>query len=113
MAIGTLASRGTGLLRTLVQSYALGAAALANAYNNANTLPNVVYNLVIGGILTSVIVPLLVTAARRDRDRGEAYDQRMFTLVTFALLALTIVATLPPRRWSTCTRARSAARTCT
>ena len=53
-----------------------------------------VYNLVIGGILTSVIVPLLVTAARRDRDRGEAYDQRMFTLVTFALLALTVVATL-------------------
>ena len=83
MAIGTLASRGTGLLRTLVQSYALGAFALANAYNNANTLPNAVYNLVIGGILTSVIVPLLVNAARRDPDRGEAYDQRMFTLVTW------------------------------
>jgi len=94
MAIGTLASRGTGMLRTLVQAFALGAAGLSIAYNNANTLPNVVYNLVIGGILTSVIVPLLVTAARRHRDRGEAYDQRMFTLVTFALLALTIIATL-------------------
>ncbi len=93
MALGTLASRGTGLLRTLVQAYALGALALANAYNNANTLPNAVYNLVIGGILTSVIVPLLVNAARRDEDRGEAYNQRMFTLVTFALLALTVVAT--------------------
>jgi putative peptidoglycan lipid II flippase len=94
MAIGTLASRGTGFLRTLVQAYALGAAALSVAYNNANTLPNVVYNLVIGGILTSVIVPLLVSAAKRDRDRGEAYDQRMFTLITFALLGLTIIATL-------------------
>jgi putative peptidoglycan lipid II flippase len=94
MAIGTLASRGTGMLRTLVQAYALGAAGLSIAYNNANTLPNVVYNLVIGGILTSVIVPLLVTAARRHQDRGEAYDQRMFTLVTLALLALTIIATL-------------------
>jgi putative peptidoglycan lipid II flippase len=94
MAIGTLASRGTGLLRTLVQAFTLGDAALASAYNNANTLPNVVYNLVIGGILTSVIVPLLVSASKRDRDRGEAYDQRMFTLVTFALLALTIIATL-------------------
>jgi putative peptidoglycan lipid II flippase len=93
MALGTLASRGTGLLRTLVQAYALGALALANAYNNANTLPNAVYNLVIGGILTSVIVPLLVNAAKRDEDRGEAYNQRMFTLVTFALLALTVVAT--------------------
>jgi putative peptidoglycan lipid II flippase len=94
MAVGTLASRGTGLLRTLIQAYALGAAALSVAYNNANTLPNVVYNLVIGGILTSVIVPLLVSAAKRDRDRGRAYDQRMFTLVTFALLGLTIIATL-------------------
>jgi putative peptidoglycan lipid II flippase len=94
MAIGTLASRGSGLLRTLVQAYALGAFTLSVAYNNANTLPNVVYNLVIGGILTSVIVPLLVSAAKRDHDRGDAYDQRMFTLVTFALLGLTIVATL-------------------
>jgi putative peptidoglycan lipid II flippase len=93
MAIGTLASRGSGLLRTLVQAYALGAFALANAYNNANTLPNAVYNLVIGGILTSVIVPLLVNAAKRDTDRGEAYDQRMFTLVTVSLLVLTVVAT--------------------
>ncbi|HUZ26090.1 MAG TPA: murein biosynthesis integral membrane protein MurJ [Streptosporangiaceae bacterium] len=93
MAVGTLASRGSGLLRTLVQAYALGAFALANAYNNANTLPNAVYNLVIGGILASVIVPLLVNAAKRDADRGEAYDQRMFTLVTVALLVLTVVAT--------------------
>ena len=54
MAVGTLVSRVTGFLRTAVFGYALGAAALANAYNNANTLPNVVYNLALGGILTSV-----------------------------------------------------------
>ena len=72
----------TGLLRTLAQAYALGAVALADAYNVANSLPNAVYNLMLGGILTSVIVPLLVNAAARDTDRGEAYDQRMFTLLT-------------------------------
>ncbi|MGO9140081.1 MAG: murein biosynthesis integral membrane protein MurJ, partial [Streptosporangiaceae bacterium] len=94
MAVGTLASRLSGLLRTLVQSAALGAVTLSEAYNNANTLPNVVYNLVLGGILTSVIVPLLVNAAKRDRARSEAYDQRMFTLITFSLLAITVVATL-------------------
>ena len=43
----------------------------------------------LGGILTSVVVPLLVSAAKRDADRGEAYDQRMFTLVTLALVGLT------------------------
>ena len=82
MALGTLASRLTGMLRTVVLVTALGAYALANAYNVANTLPNTVYNLAIGGILTSVIVPLLVSAAKRDTDRGELYSQRMFTLVT-------------------------------
>src|SRR6202046_910243 len=94
MAVGTLASRGTGMLRTLVQAYALGAVSLADAYNVANTLPNAVYNLMLGGILTSVIVPLLVSAACRDADRGEGYDQRMFTMLTLALLAITITGTL-------------------
>jgi putative peptidoglycan lipid II flippase len=94
MAIGTLASRVTGFLRTAVFGYALGAGTLADAYNNANTLPNVVYNLALGGILTSVVVPLLVNASKRDADRGEAYDQRMFTLGAVALGGITLVATL-------------------
>src|SRR6266581_507048 len=94
MALGTLASRVTGFLRTAVFGYALGAATLADAYNNANTLPNVVYNLALGGILTSVVVPLLVSAAKRDADRGEAYDQRIFTLGALALGGITLVATL-------------------
>ena len=94
MALGTLASRGTGFLRTLMLVYALGVVGVANSYNNANTLPNAVYDLMLGGILTSVVVPLLVAAAKRDADRGEAYDQRMFTLATIALAVLTVVATL-------------------
>jgi len=94
MALGTIASRGTGFLRTLVLAYVLGVAAVSNAYYNANTLPNAVYDLMLGGILTSVVVPLLVNAAKRDADGGEAYDQRMFTLATMALAALTLVATL-------------------
>lgn len=93
MALGTLASRVTGLLRQLVLVAAIGQLALANSYNFANTLPNTVYNLAIGGILTSVIVPLLVNAAKRDSDRGEKYDQRLFTLVTAFLFVLTLVAT--------------------
>ena len=66
---------------------------MANSYNNANTLPNAVYDLMLGGILSAVVVPLLVSAAKRNTDRGEAYSQRMFTLVTIALFGLTLVAT--------------------
>src|SRR5580698_6008206 len=94
MAIGTIASRFTGFLRSAILIYAIGTHDLGNAYNLANTLPNIVYNLALGGILTSVVVPLLVNAAKRDSDRGEAYDQRIFTLGVMALAGITLVATL-------------------
>ncbi|MBO0836150.1 MAG: murein biosynthesis integral membrane protein MurJ, partial [Actinobacteria bacterium] len=94
MAVGTLGSRLTGFLRTIAQSYALGAGGIGAAYVLSNTMPNVVYNLAIGGILTSVIVPLIVSAAQRDGRRGGyGYEQRLVTLVTLALAAVTILAT--------------------
>jgi putative peptidoglycan lipid II flippase len=94
MALGTMVSRVTGFVRNAVLIYAIGTQLLGDAYNLANTLPNIVYNLALGGILTSVVVPLLVNAAKRDRDRGEAYDQRIFTLGVMALGGITLVATL-------------------
>jgi putative peptidoglycan lipid II flippase len=94
MAIGTIASRGTGFMRTFVLAAVLGTSHLADAYNNSNTLPNTVYFLMLGGIFTSVVVPLLVRAAKNDPDRGEAYAERIFTLAAIALLIVTVVATL-------------------
>ena len=91
MALGTLASRVTGFLRTFVLVAALGTAALADAYNNSNTLPNTVYFLMLGGIFTSVVVPMLVRAAKEDPDRGEAYAERIFTLGVISLLIVTVV----------------------
>jgi putative peptidoglycan lipid II flippase len=93
MALGTIGSRFTGFLRTAVLLYAIGTHGLGDSYNVANNLPNAVYNLALGGILTSVVVPLLVNAAKQNRDGGEAYDQRIFTLGVLALGAITVVAT--------------------
>ena len=93
MALGTIASRFTGFVRTAVLLYAIGTQSLGDAYNVANTVPNAVYNLALGGILTSVVVPLLVRAARHNSDGGEAYDQRIFTLGVFALGGITLLAT--------------------
>ena len=93
MALGTIGSRLTGFLRTAVLLYAIGTQGLGDAYNVANNLPNAVYNLALGGILTSVVVPLLVKAAKHNRDGGEAYDQRIFTLGVLALGAITAAAT--------------------
>jgi putative peptidoglycan lipid II flippase len=94
MALGTIASRGTGFLRTLVLVVALGGAQLADAYNNSNTLPNTVYYLMLGGIFTAVVVPLLVRAAREDPDRGEGYAERIFTIGVISLLVVTVLGTL-------------------
>ncbi|MFG2246128.1 murein biosynthesis integral membrane protein MurJ [Spirillospora sp. NPDC048823] len=94
MAVGTLASRVTGFLRTAVIVAALGTGLLANAYNTANTVPNQIYDLLLGGILVSVIVPLLVRAKQRDRAYGERYEQRVFTLAVIGLGVLTVVAVL-------------------
>jgi putative peptidoglycan lipid II flippase len=92
MAVATLVSRITGLLRTMVLAAALGVGLVADAYNTGNTLPNIVYELLLGGVLTSVVVPLLVHAQERDRDGGTAYAQRLATLATAALVVVTVLA---------------------
>ena len=94
MALGTVASRGTGFLRTLVLVIAVGQGTLADAYNSSNTLPNTVYYLMLGGIFTSVVVPMLVRAAKEDPDRGEGYARRIYSLGVVSLLSVTVVATL-------------------
>jgi len=94
MALGTIASRGTGFLRTFVLVAVLGGNALADAYNNSNTLPNTVYYLMLGGIFTAVVVPLLVRSAKEDPDRGEGYAERIFTIGVIALLTVTVLGTL-------------------
>ena len=91
MALGTLASRGTGFLRNAAIVAVLGVHTVGAAYNVANTTPNIVYELLLGGILTSVVVPLLVRAATNDTDGGEAYAQRLLSLVVIALTAASVL----------------------
>ncbi len=97
MALGTVASRGTGFLRTAVLASVLGVESVAAAYNVANTTPNIVYELLLGGVLTSVVVPLLVRAAKEDADGGSAYAQRLLTLTVLVLggAALVLVVAAP------------------
>jgi putative peptidoglycan lipid II flippase len=92
MAVATLVSRITGLLRTTVLAAALGVGLVNDAYNTANTLPNIVYELLLGGILASVVVPLLVHAQERDPDGGTAYAQRLATIATAGLVVITAIA---------------------
>jgi putative peptidoglycan lipid II flippase len=94
MASGSIISRVTGFLRTATIGAVIGAVAIGNDYNLANTLPGMVYELLLGGVLASVVIPLLVRARTRDADRGEAYTQRLLTLAVVFLAGATVVAVL-------------------
>ena len=85
MALGTIASRGTGFLRLAALTAALGLSRVADPYNVANTLPNVVYELLLGGVLTSVVVRPLVQAAKEDEDGGEGFARGLLSFVVVAL----------------------------
>jgi putative peptidoglycan lipid II flippase len=94
MAVGTVASRLLGFVRNAVIVIALGTGFLGDTYNVANTFPNVVYDMLLGGVLTAVHVPMLVRALEKDRAYGEEYEARLLTIVLGGLLALTGIAML-------------------
>lgn len=89
MAVGTSLSRLAGLGRLAALAFALGVAEsrLADSYNIANTMPNVLYELVLGGVLTSVFIPVLV-AELRTKPHDEAWEAAS-ALVTTSMAVLT------------------------
>jgi putative peptidoglycan lipid II flippase len=93
MAVGSLVSRGTGFLRTLVISAALGTA-VGDAYTTAQILPGMLFEFLLGGVLTSVLIPVLVRRRDADPDRGELYAQRLLSLAVVALFVATVLAVL-------------------
>ncbi len=92
IALGTLVSRLSGFASKLLLAWVIGFGVLNDSYTVANTLPNIVYELLLGGVLTSVVVPLLVRAARDDADGGLEYTQRLVTVATVLLGTATAAA---------------------
>ncbi len=92
MAAGTIVSRVTGVLRDVAAAAALGFFLVADAFSLGNSLPTIVYILVIGGALNAVFIPQLVRRMATDEDGGKAYADRLLTLVTGSLLVLSVVA---------------------
>jgi len=92
MALASLVSRITGFVRQLALAAALGLSVLNDSYTVANTLPNIVYELLLGGVLSSVMVPLLVRAQTEDPDGGAAYTQKLLTVATGVMVLATVLA---------------------
>ena len=88
VAAGTALSRITGLGRVAVFSAVIGQAALADAYTIGNETPNIVYELLIGGVLSATLVPLFTSFLEHDDDESTN------VVVTVALVVLAAVTTV-------------------
>ena len=94
MAAGTLLSRVLGFVRTALLAVAIGQTTLiADVFEKANTIPNVIYLLLAGGMFNVVLVPQLIKAAKRP-DRGADYTSRLLTLTTVILAVFTLLLTV-------------------
>ncbi len=88
MAVGTAVSRLSGVGRILVLAYALGFHHLADAYNLANTTPNMLYDIVLGGVLAATFIPVFVDRMA-TRSPAEAW-RAISSVITLALVVLTV-----------------------
>ncbi|MFD4325094.1 murein biosynthesis integral membrane protein MurJ [Nocardioides sp. NPDC058538] len=94
MAAGTTFSRLSGFLRSALLVAALGSGLHADVFNIANTVPNMLYILLAGGVFNAVLVPQLVKAQKNDADGGAAYTDRIITLAGLFLGGVTILLVL-------------------
>ncbi|HSV39617.1 MAG TPA: murein biosynthesis integral membrane protein MurJ [Nocardioidaceae bacterium] len=91
MAAGTVVSRLSGYVRSTLLLAALGTYLHADVFSIANTVPNMLYILLAGGVFNAVLVPQLVRAMKQDADGGEAYTNRIITLAGLFLAGVTAV----------------------
>jgi putative peptidoglycan lipid II flippase len=89
----TILSRILGLVRTLVFSQTVGASCLGTAYVTANQVPDLLYQLILGGALTSAMVPVLARSA--ERAAHDPAEKARVGQITSALLTWTVVITVP------------------
>lgn len=90
MALGTIISRITGFIRGILIVAVLGTALLADTYNVANTMPNILYNLLVGGALTAIFIPQLVRSFDHE-DGGDSFASRLITTISLILLVLVAI----------------------
>jgi putative peptidoglycan lipid II flippase len=90
MALGTIISRITGFIRGILIVAVLGTALLADSYNVANTVPNILYSLLVGGALTAIFIPQLVRSFDQG-DGGDGFASRLITTISLLLFVLVVL----------------------
>ncbi len=95
MSIATIVSRLTGFLRTWAMAFALGNTLLSSAYTVANNLPNMLYEMVVGGILVTAFLPVYVRLSRNSgQEEADKYASNIFTISLIFLGAVSVLCTI-------------------
>jgi putative peptidoglycan lipid II flippase len=93
MAAGTIASRILGMVRAAMQLAVVGTLLAGDAWDVANTLPNIIYLLLAGGVINAVLVPQ-ITRAASHADGGREYVDRLLTIAITGVAIVAVVFTL-------------------
>lgn len=97
MSVATTLSRVTGFIRMWATAFALGATAMASAYSVANNVPNMIYELVIGGIISSLFIPTFMDVRAREGDEGAwRFASHLFNLAVLGLGAIALLGIVWP-----------------
>ncbi|MGL3197903.1 MULTISPECIES: lipid II flippase MurJ, partial [Curtobacterium] len=95
LAAGTMVSRVLGFAKTIILAYAIGqqGSVAADAFAVSNQLPNNIYALIAGGLLSAVLIPQIVRSMQQHVDGGTAYVNKIVTLGASVFVVITIIAT--------------------
>lgn len=95
MSMATMLSRITGFVRTWACAFALGNTVLASAYQVANNMPNMLFELVAGGIITTAFLPVFVSTLKtRGKDGASNYASNLLCIAAIALAIIALLATV-------------------
>ncbi|NPD31466.1 murein biosynthesis integral membrane protein MurJ [Eggerthellaceae bacterium zg-1084] len=93
MTVATLGSRATGLIRTWVMAFALGNTFVTSAYQVANNMPNVIFELVAGGLLAAAFLPTYLSQIEEHGARaGNRFASNLLNLFIVVLGLLSVLA---------------------
>jgi len=95
MSMSTALSRVTGFVRTWAIAYALGVTALSASYNVANNIPNMLYELVAGGVISALFIPVFMEQWERSSEKDAwSFASTLFSITTVALTIVAIAGTI-------------------
>jgi putative peptidoglycan lipid II flippase len=97
MSTATMLSRVTGFLRMWATAFALGATGLMSAYSVANNIPNMIFELVAGGIISALFIPTFMELReKQDEQTAWKFTSHVFNLAVLGLGAIALIGTFFP-----------------